>query len=70
VGRPVTALDRVLGRVHGYEQTWDRFGRDPRRLWRTPWEHRGRDLAQDLNRLAGVREFLQVARTLLHERVG
>jgi hypothetical protein len=58
----------VLGRVHDYEQAWERFDRDPKRLWRSPWEYAGRVLADDLSTLAGVREFLQVACTLLHER--
>ena len=65
----IAALDRVLGRVHDYEQTWERFGREPER-GRSPWEYAGCGLVEDLKTLGGVREFLQAARTLLHERVG
>lgn len=65
----ISALDRVLRRVRGFEGTWDRVAhRDPGALWRTPWDYAGRHVAQDLDLLAQEREFLQAARTILVER--
>lgn len=68
--RAVDALDRILGRLRHFEETWESQGRKRETLWRTPWEFAGRDVARDLPILTNEREFLQAARTLLEERVG
>jgi hypothetical protein len=64
--RAIDALDRIVRRIEAFERMWQEFGdRSPLSLWRDPWEIGGRWLADDLDRLGHVREFLQIARTLL-----
>ena len=67
--RAVAALDRMLKRTEDFEGMWQRRGRLPEALQRTPWEFPGRQLARDIGLFAAEREFLQVAQTLLSERV-
>jgi hypothetical protein len=66
--RAVAALDRVLARARSFEEAWEREGRTREALTDTPWDCAGQDLARELSLLAGEREFLQVARTLLEAR--